>query len=92
MSTFRTEQNGHAIALTARQREVLALVAMGKSACEIAAALDITPRTVRAHTDALRIKLGTRRCRELPLAYRIATGRDPMTDAPAGMDGPVLMR
>ncbi|HEX2084808.1 MAG TPA: helix-turn-helix transcriptional regulator [Solirubrobacteraceae bacterium] len=71
------------ITLTARQREVLRLVAMGRSADEIGEELEISPRTVRAHTDVLRTKLAVRRCRNLPLAYRVATGLDPLTNLPA---------
>ncbi len=51
--------------LTARQREVLALLRQGKTAIEIGAALGITPRTVKAHKDVLRRKYGVERAREL---------------------------
>jgi DNA-binding CsgD family transcriptional regulator len=70
--------------LTARQEQVLGLVAQGRSAHEIAAALDLSPRTVRAHTDAIRVKLGAANVRQLPYLYRITTGRDPLQlDTPA---------
>lgn len=46
--------------LTARQREVLQLIAEGKSAKEIGAALDISPRTVEAHKYKLMDDLGVR--------------------------------
>jgi DNA-binding CsgD family transcriptional regulator len=83
----RTSGRTGSVRLSGRQREVLVQVAMGRSAREIADALGITPRTVRAHTDALRFKLGARRARDLPLAYRVATGRDPLTGAPAPLSG-----
>jgi DNA-binding CsgD family transcriptional regulator len=66
------------IQLSNRQRQVLQLVASGCSATEIAAILGISERTVRQHSDALRMKLGAARVRQLPLAYRNATGEDPL--------------
>jgi len=69
--------------LTDRQRAVLRLVALGLTAEEIGAELEISERTVRAHKDALRAKLGVHRCRHLPLAYRIITGRDVLEEADA---------
>ena len=63
---------------TERQRQVIALVARGYSAKEIAQALGIRPRTARAHTDVLRVKLGVESVRRLPAAYRSATGDDPL--------------
>jgi DNA-binding CsgD family transcriptional regulator len=62
--------------LTARQRQVLVLLAQGWTAAEIGAQLAISPRTARAHLDVLRQKLGVPRVRELPAAYRRQTGRD----------------
>ena len=65
-------------ALSSRQREVLCLLSHGKTAEEIGADLGISPRTVRVHIDALKRKLGARRSRELPAAFRSLTGCDPM--------------
>lgn len=62
--------------LTARQRQVLVLLARGLTAAEIGDHLSISPRTARAHLDVLRQKLGAPRARELPAAYRWHTGRD----------------
>jgi DNA-binding CsgD family transcriptional regulator len=64
--------------LTPRQKEVLRLVAMGHTAEEIGSALGISARTARAHTDALRSKLGVSRRRQIPMAYRRVTGKDPL--------------
>jgi DNA-binding NarL/FixJ family response regulator len=64
------------IAITHRQREVLTLLARGWTAAEIGTELAISTRTVRAHLDALRLKLGARRCRELPALYRRLSGVD----------------
>ena len=38
----------------------------------------ISPRTAKAHSDALRQKLGVSRRRQIPAAYRIKTGEDPL--------------
>jgi DNA-binding CsgD family transcriptional regulator len=44
--------------LTLRQREVLRLLAQGCRQAEIAAALAISPVTVKAHIDSARERLG----------------------------------
>ena len=51
--------------LTTRQREVLQLVAEGKSAKEIAAALKVSPRTAKFHKSNIMEKLGVRTTAEL---------------------------
>lgn len=51
--------------LTPRQREVLQLVAEGKSAKEIAALLNISPKTVEFHKAAIMDELGIRTTAEL---------------------------
>jgi DNA-binding CsgD family transcriptional regulator len=65
--------------ITDRQREVIALIAAGCSNDEVSERLGISPRTVKAHCDVLRQKLGVRRRRQLPIAYRILTGDDPLS-------------
>jgi DNA-binding CsgD family transcriptional regulator len=65
--------------ITERQREVIALIAAGCSNDEVAARLGISPRTVKAHCDVLRQKLGVKRRRQIPIAYRLVTGEDPLT-------------
>jgi DNA-binding NarL/FixJ family response regulator len=66
-----------AVVLSPRQRQVLTLVAAGLTGDEIARELSISPRTVRMHSDVLRIKLGVQKRRLIPAAYRAMTGEDP---------------
>jgi DNA-binding NarL/FixJ family response regulator len=61
------------IVLTGRQREVLQLLAEGKSAKEIAAVLDISPRTVETHKYKIMDDLGVRTSAEL-VQYAIRHG------------------
>lgn len=74
--------------ITQRQKEVVALIAAGCSNDEVGARLGISPRTAKAHSDVLRTKLGVRRRRQIPIAYRLLTGEDPLAKgldpAPAG--------
>jgi ATP/maltotriose-dependent transcriptional regulator MalT len=65
--------------ITARQREVVALIAAGCSNDEVGARLGISPRTAKAHCDVLRQKLGVRRRRQIPIAFRLLTGEDPLS-------------
>jgi DNA-binding CsgD family transcriptional regulator len=65
--------------ITERQREVVELIAAGLSNVEVGRRLGISPRTAKAHSDALRHKLGVPRRRQIPLAYRALTGDDPLT-------------
>jgi DNA-binding CsgD family transcriptional regulator len=64
-------------ALTTRQKAVVALIAAGCSNDEVGERLGISPRTAKAHSDALRHKLGVTRRRHIPAAYRLLTGEDP---------------
>ena len=67
-----------ATTFTARQCQVVQLIAAGRSNDEIAERLGISERTVRAHCEALRLKLRCLRRRHIPLAYRETTGADPL--------------
>jgi RNA polymerase sigma factor (sigma-70 family) len=60
--------------LTPREREVLALVGRGLHAKEIAASLDISPRTVEVHKSRLMTKLDARNVSEL---VRFALAAEP---------------
>jgi ATP/maltotriose-dependent transcriptional regulator MalT len=64
--------------ITKRQREVIELIAAGCSNEEVGERLGISPRTAKAHSDALRQKLGVTRRRQIPVAYRALTGDDPL--------------
>jgi ATP/maltotriose-dependent transcriptional regulator MalT len=64
--------------ITDRQRQVVELIAAGCSNDEIGERLGITPRTAKAHCDVLRQKLGVARRRQIPVAYRLLTGDDPL--------------
>jgi ATP/maltotriose-dependent transcriptional regulator MalT len=66
--------------ITDRQRQVVELIAAGCSNAEIGLRLGISPRTAKAHADALRQKLGVARRRQIPVAYRAKTGRDPLPE------------
>jgi len=61
------------VALSPRQREVLQLLAEGKSAKEIAAVLDISPRTVEFHKYRMMEQLKTKTSAEL-IQYALKYG------------------
>jgi len=65
--------------LTPRQREVVALIAAGCSNDEVGQRLGISPRTAKAHSDTLRSKLSVTRRRQIPVAFRVQTGEDPLS-------------
>jgi ATP/maltotriose-dependent transcriptional regulator MalT len=66
------------LALTERQRQVVELIAAGCSNEEVGERLGISARTAKAHCDVLRQKLGVPRRRQIPVAYRLLTGDDPL--------------
>lgn len=59
--------------LTGREREVLEQAALGLHAKEIAAKLDISPRTVEVHKTRIMAKLGVRNVAEL-VRFALASG------------------
>jgi DNA-binding CsgD family transcriptional regulator len=67
--------------ITVRQKQVIQLIAEGRSNEEVGRKLGISPRTAKAHCDTLRLKLGVSRRRQIPLAYRILTGDDPLAES-----------
>ena len=78
MSQVLTERS-RSLSITERQREVVELIAAGLSNDEVGARLGISPRTAKAHCDVLRQKLGVSRRRQIPVAYRLLTGEDPLS-------------
>ena len=64
--------------ITERQKQVIQLIAAGRSNEEVGHELGISPRTAKAHCDTLRLKLGVHRRRQIPFAYRLLTGDDPL--------------
>jgi DNA-binding NarL/FixJ family response regulator len=64
--------------LTAREREVTALVADGKSDAEIAEQLFLSPLTIRTHVQRAKTKLDARsRAQLVAIAYRSGLARPP---------------
>jgi DNA-binding CsgD family transcriptional regulator len=74
MGVVMAEKRG----FTHRQRQVVSLIAAGCTNPEIAEYLGLSPRTAKAHCDVLRHKLGVRSRRQIPVAYLLATGDDPL--------------
>ncbi len=70
---------------TDRQRQVVELIAAGCSNDEIGRRLGLSPRTAKAHSDALRRKLGVSKRRQIPAAYRLLTGEDPLGELAAAL-------
>jgi two-component system response regulator DesR len=60
MAVFEPRADGNATPLSPREREVLALVAQGATNREIAAALHLSPHTIKEHTSSLYRKLHAR--------------------------------
>jgi FixJ family two-component response regulator len=69
----RAADAGRLAQLTAREREVLEHAARGLHAKEIAAALEISPRTVEVHKARIMQKLGVRNVAEL-VRFALAAG------------------
>jgi predicted ATPase/class 3 adenylate cyclase/DNA-binding CsgD family transcriptional regulator len=67
--------------LSAREREIIALLAGGASYAKIAETLFVTPNTVRTHLDRIRDKTGARNRAELT-RYAIQAGIEPVVLSP----------
>ncbi|MEP6812819.1 MAG: helix-turn-helix transcriptional regulator [Actinomycetota bacterium] len=71
-------RSGTDFRLTERQLQVVVLIALGCSNEEVGERLGISARTAKAHCDVLRQKLGVTRRRQIPAAFRMLTGEDPL--------------
>ena len=60
MTVFQPQVDGNATPISAREREVLDLIAAGATNREIAAALHLSPHTIKEHTSSLYRKLKAR--------------------------------
>lgn len=60
MTVFQPQVDGNATPLSPREREVLALVASGSTNREVAAALHLSPHTIKDLTSSLYKKLGAK--------------------------------
>jgi len=67
--------------LSARERQIVALLAGGASNAKIAETLFVTPNTVRTHLDRIRDKTGARNRAELT-RYAIQAGIEPVVPSP----------
>lgn len=65
LQALRHGDGTQAVRLTSRQEEILQLLAEGRSAKEIAAMLDLSPRTVESHKYAIMEALGVKTSAEL---------------------------
>jgi DNA-binding NarL/FixJ family response regulator len=72
---IEVEQARKRSALTERQRQVAHALERGLGSEEIAAELGISARTVKAHCDTLRRKLGVAERRQIVPALRALEGR-----------------
>jgi DNA-binding NarL/FixJ family response regulator len=73
LEALRKGDSSAEVRLTSRQTEVLQLVAEGKSAKEIAAILNLSPRTVESHKYAVMDELGVKTTAEL-VQYAVKKG------------------
>jgi ATP/maltotriose-dependent transcriptional regulator MalT len=78
---MNNSQNHTPHGLTERQLQVVELIAHGCSNEEVGLRLGISARTAKAHCDVLRQKLGVPRRRQIPAAFRMLTGEDPLSRA-----------
>ena len=72
MTVFQPQADGNSTPLSPRERQVLELIAGGSTNREIAAALHLSPHTIKEHTSSLYRKLSARnRAEAVQRAQRI---------------------
>jgi DNA-binding CsgD family transcriptional regulator len=81
LSSQAGSRDSHAGPLSARERQIMALLAGGASNAKIAQTLFVTPNTVRTHLDRIRDKTGARNRAELT-RYAIQAGIEPVIPSP----------
>ena len=79
--TRRGPADSQAGPLSARERQIMALLAGGASNAKIAETLFVTPNTVRTHLDRIRDKTGARNRAELT-RYAMQAGIEPVVPSP----------
>jgi DNA-binding CsgD family transcriptional regulator len=77
----RVPADSQADGLSARERQIMALLAGGASNAKIAETLFVTPNTVRTHLDRIRDKTSARNRAELT-RYAIQAGIEPVVPSP----------
>ena len=75
---------------TRRQEQVVGCLAAGMIDTEMGVYLSISPRTVRMHCDTVRARLAVSHRRQIPLAYKRRTGRDPLHLFPGSDSVPAI--
>lgn len=71
------EETERHLVVSPRERQLVLLLAMGKSEAECATDMEVKISTVKNTANTLRYKLGVRTRREIPMAYWRQTGDDP---------------
>ena len=74
-------RDSRTVPLSARERQIMALLAGGASNAKIAQTLFVTPNTVRTHLDRIRDKTGARNRAELT-RYALQAGIEPVLPSP----------
>lgn len=77
MAAFASQTGGNGSELSRREKEILAGIARGKTNVDIAAALDISPHTVKNHVQRIFRKIGVRNRTQAATQYQAHAQRGP---------------